>query len=147
MLLFLVAKVVVLARVPLDIAYGRAVRLMCPRCGQGKLFKGLHMVETCTGCGMKYEREPGYFLGSIYFNYGWTCMSMTVAYMVLHVALEIENTYVVPPLALYAFTFPVFFHRYARAIWLAFDCNFDHHNLADVDPASTANNEPPQNAE
>lgn len=143
-LLFLVAKVVVLARVPLDVAYGRALRLMCPRCGQGKLFKGLHMVENCSGCGMKYEREPGYFLGSIYFNYGWTCMSMTVAYMVLHVALEFENMYVVPPLALYAFTFPVFFHRYARAIWLAFDCNFDHHGLADVDPSSTANNEPPK---
>ncbi len=94
------------------------------------------MHERCAGCDFKYEREPGYFLGSIYFNYGWTCLSMTVAYMILHVALEIENLYVVPPLVTYAIGFPIFFHRYARAIWLAFDCNFDHYELQEQPPTS-----------
>ena len=131
-----------MARIPLDVAYSRALRLKCPRCGVGKLFKGWFMEERCSGCQFKYEREPGYFLGSIYFNYGWTCLSMTVAYMVLHVALEIENLYVVPPLALYAFSFPVFFHRYARAIWLAFDCNFDHHDLQDGSNPPPADSSP-----
>lgn len=102
------------------------------------------MHERCAGCGIKFEREPGYFLGSIYFNYGWTCMSMTVAYMILHVALGYENLYVVPPLVLYAVSFPVFFHRYARALWIAFDCNFDHHELEMPPPASPTESEIPR---
>jgi len=27
------------------------------------------MHETCPVCGLKYEREPGYFLGAMYFSY------------------------------------------------------------------------------
>jgi len=83
------------------------------------------MHERCSGCGVKYEREPGFFLGSIYINYGWTAFSMTVAYLVLHVALEFENIVVMPPLLIYVVAFPLFFHRYARSLWLAMDSQFD----------------------
>jgi hypothetical protein len=94
------------------------------------------MNEQCANCKFTYEREPGYFLGSSYINYGWTAFSMTVAYVVFHIALGFENLYVVPPLVVYFLTFPVFFHRYARALWLAFDCYFDHYDLdnVEVDP-------------
>ena len=27
------------------------------------------MYESCPVCGLKYEREPGYFLGAMYFSY------------------------------------------------------------------------------
>jgi hypothetical protein len=27
------------------------------------------MHERCPVCGLKYEREPGYFLGALYFSY------------------------------------------------------------------------------
>ena len=27
------------------------------------------MHEKCPVCGLKYEREPGYFLGAMYFSY------------------------------------------------------------------------------
>jgi len=28
------------------------------------------MCEQCPNCGLKFEREPGYFLGAMYISYG-----------------------------------------------------------------------------
>jgi len=28
------------------------------------------MRETCEACGLKFNREPGYFLGAMYISYG-----------------------------------------------------------------------------
>jgi Protein of unknown function (DUF983) len=28
------------------------------------------MQERCSNCGLKFEREPGYFLGAMYISYG-----------------------------------------------------------------------------
>ena len=87
------------------------------------------MKETCAGCGHKYEREPGYFLGTIYINYGWTSASMSAAYVFFHIILDLPNLYVLPPLCVYVVVFPMFFQRYARAFWIAFDCHWDHTEL------------------
>lgn len=41
-------------------------KLICPECGIGKLFeKGFRMYSHCTKCGLKYEREQGYFIGAM----------------------------------------------------------------------------------
>jgi uncharacterized protein (DUF983 family) len=48
---------------------------LCPRCRTGKIFRrsvwlfpGMH--ERCPECGLKFEREDGYFLGAMYISYG-----------------------------------------------------------------------------
>ena len=52
-----------------------ALRQRCPRCRKGPLFRAplwrgfLSMYERCPECGLRYEREPGYFLGAMYFSY------------------------------------------------------------------------------
>jgi hypothetical protein len=61
---------------------------------------------------------------------------MTIAYIVFHFAFALPNIYVVPPLLLYAIVFPVFFHRYARALWLAFDCFLDQTDLVESELAA-----------
>jgi uncharacterized protein (DUF983 family) len=122
-----------LAQVPFNVGYRRALRLRCPLCGNGRMFSGLiRMNERCSSCDFKFEREPGYFLGSTYINYGWTSVSLTIGYIVLHVILEYPNSYVMAPLVAWFVLFPMFFHRYARALWLAFDCFFDHSELRDM---------------
>src|SRR6266705_7122554 len=58
----------------------RAVRLLvwglclrCPRCGARSLFRTwFAMHERCAVCGLRFEREQGYFLGAMYINYGAT---------------------------------------------------------------------------
>jgi len=47
---------------------------LCPRCRQGPIFQGsilwfTPMRERCPVCGLKYEREEGYFLGAMYISY------------------------------------------------------------------------------
>jgi uncharacterized protein (DUF983 family) len=51
------------------------LRQLCPRCRDGKIFRksvflfpGMH--ERCPACDLKFEREPGYFLGAMYIGYG-----------------------------------------------------------------------------
>lgn len=122
-----------MARTSLDVSLKRAMKLQCPRCGDGKLFSGwFRMNEQCGRCSLQYEREPGYFLGSSYINYGWTAMSMMFAYLFLRYAMGYPNEYVLPPLILYIVVFPLVAFRYARAVWLAFDIYFDHTALSEL---------------
>ena len=47
----------------------------CPRCRiggifQSSIFRGFpKMCERCSICDLKFEREPGYFLGAMYFSF------------------------------------------------------------------------------
>lgn len=116
----------------------RALRLKCPRCGQSAMFTGLfRMVERCAHCGLKYEREPGYFLGSIYINYGVTALLLTVGWIVLRFRYEIESRWLAFGLATFLVVFQVFFFRYARALWLALDCLFDSSLFTDPPEVSS----------
>lgn len=99
------------------------------------MFTGLFsMRPECRHCGFKYEREPGYFLGSIYVNYGITAVVTTLSYLLFHFWLGLDNRIVVGPLVAFCVLFPTFFFRYARAYWLAMDCSFDSTNLPPLEP-------------
>src|SRR3982074_1067765 len=47
----------------------------CPRCRVGRIFHHSiflgfpKMYERCSVCHLRYEREPGYFLGAMYISY------------------------------------------------------------------------------
>ncbi|HUE16318.1 MAG TPA: DUF983 domain-containing protein [Planctomycetaceae bacterium] len=113
-------------RVSLGQLLTRAMRLRCPRCGGGKLFSGpFSMPAECPQCKLRYERAPGYFLGSIYINYGVTAVAITIGYLVLHVAMRYTNRQLAGPLVGFCIVFAIFFFRYARSLWLTLDCFFD----------------------
>jgi len=54
---------------------GDILRQRCPRCRMGSIFRysifrGFpKMQERCSVCDLKFEREPGYFLGAMYVSY------------------------------------------------------------------------------
>ncbi len=54
---------------------GGILRQLCPRCGQGKIFHtsifrlSPRLNERCPVCGLKFEREEGYFLGAMVVSY------------------------------------------------------------------------------
>lgn len=109
----------------------RALRLRCPRCGRGRLFTGLAtMPERCSECRLKFERAPGYYLGSIYVNYGMTAVLLLAIYFALHFGMDLSNEQLAFPLAAFCFAFPILSFRQARALWLALDCHFDASILA-----------------
>jgi hypothetical protein len=79
------------------------------------------MHETCANCGLTYQREPGYFLGSIYFNYGLTALLVTATFFGLFLGADISPDVLLWPLAAFCVLFPLWFFRYARSLWLGFD--------------------------
>jgi uncharacterized protein (DUF983 family) len=104
------------------ILLGRSLRLRCPLCGRGKLFRGwLSMHAQCSNCGVKFEREPGFFLGSIYINYGLTALIVALAYPVLLFNKIVgERPLLIGALA-FTVVFPLLLFPWARSLWLAFD--------------------------
>jgi len=52
------------------------LRQRCPRCRVGgifrySIFRGFpKMNDRCPVCDLKFDREPGYFLGAMYVGYG-----------------------------------------------------------------------------
>ncbi len=104
----------------------RALRLRCPRCGVGQLFRGwFTMHRHCPQCGFLYERDPGFFLGSTYLNYGFTSLSLTALYMILHFGYGWSNEVLAIPLLAWCAIVPLIVFRYARAWWLSMDSFLD----------------------
>ena len=100
----------------------RALRLRCVACGQGKPFTGIfRMEERCRSCGYRFEREPGYFMGSIYFNYMTTAAILISGIFLLEDGAGLDTRTVTIVLIAFAATFPVWFFRRARNLWIAFD--------------------------
>ena len=55
--------------------FSAILRQMCPRCRAARIFRKSiftgfpRMQELCPNCGLKFEREQGYFLGAMYISY------------------------------------------------------------------------------
>lgn len=79
------------------------------------------MHERCAACDLKYEREPGFFLGTIYFNYGLTSLVSAIAYPIAIFALKLPRTPTIVVIVAFVILFPMWFYRYARSLWLGFD--------------------------
>ena len=119
-------------KTPLGTIFSRAVRLRCPRCGGGRLFRGFFsMYESCPNCKLRYERGPGYFLGSTYINYGLTALLMTVGFVLLRFAAGIDKSLLIVPLGIFVVVFPMLFFRFSRSLWLGMDCFFDKTEFRD----------------
>jgi uncharacterized protein (DUF983 family) len=104
----------------------RAARLRCPTCGRGAIFRGwFAMNDQCASCGRRFARDPGYLLGSIYFNYGVTALLVVVMYFTMFFRNWLSDGQRLVVLSLFAVAFPMWFFRYARALWMAFDERWD----------------------
>jgi uncharacterized protein (DUF983 family) len=104
----------------------RGLRLLCPKCGQGSIFRGwFSMNARCPACGRLFDRAPGYLLGSIYVNYGITAMLVLAGYFGLYFSGTMQGRPLLATLTAFIVVFPLWFFRYARALWIAFDERWD----------------------
>lgn len=97
------------------------LRLRCPRCFEGRLFRGLFtMYPECGSCGLPFEREPGYYLGAMYFSYGFGVLAVApVTWYLIEIDVSLRTIALVCAAELTLLS-PLMF-RYARALWLHFD--------------------------
>ncbi len=61
---------------------------LCPRCRMTTIFRGsmlwlTPMHERCAVCGLRFEREPGYFLGAMYISYAMA-VPLLLAFLALY---------------------------------------------------------------
>jgi len=107
------------------------LRGACPRCREGAIFRlpvwrgYLSMHERCPVCALKYEREPGYFLGAMYVSY-LVSIPPVLALMLIfwRVAGWQFNLAVVAAFVAYLPAVP-FVTRAARVVWMYVDRHFD----------------------
>ena len=103
-----------------------AIEGKCPRCRKGDVFaysaynlsKFHKMHEECPSCGLKFEREPGFFTGAMYVNYAFS-IAIIVA---VGIALNIFNmynlhTFVLSVVGVVLVLLPLLF-RYSRILFL-----------------------------
>jgi hypothetical protein len=83
------------------------------------------MHEACAACGLDLRREPGFYLGSIYVNYGLTAVLTAGGYVGLLLAEAASPEELLAGGAAFCLVFPLWFFRYARSVWLAFDTYWD----------------------
>jgi uncharacterized protein (DUF983 family) len=120
---------------------GNGLRLRCPRCGVGALYrKPFSMWVNCQHCGLKFEREHGYFVGAMYINYAATCAVALPGFFILDLltAITIEQQLMiwVP----FAVIFPLLFFHHSRSLWLVLDHLFNPAaNIYSVPPKKTQN--------
>jgi hypothetical protein len=79
------------------------------------------MNANCPHCGVKFEREPGFFLGSIYINYGLTALIVAVAYPLLLFAGNLPERPLLLGAVAFTVAFPILLFPWARSLWLGFD--------------------------
>src|SRR2546421_11721596 len=97
----------------------RALRLQCPRCGEGKIFRRVLTYSEhteCPRCGLRYDPR-GESLAFMYVSTAFLTGVMVIVMLLMHPESIASGRMVVIPiaLALYVFTLPV---RKALAIAL-----------------------------
>ena len=104
----------------------RGIVRHCPRCGSGHLFSSwFRMKPRCPGCGMKFEREEGFWLGGYVINVALGEASILVLLAVL-IGMEANQAAINAVLflgigAFLAVSGPLIAFPYSRTIWSAID--------------------------
>lgn len=98
------------------------------------MFQGLfRMLPECPTCGLKFEREPGYFLGAIYINYAATVVCMLAGFFALDYLVNLSLTYQIIVWSSFGVVFPILFYRYSKSLWLCLDYLFSPVEEASVE--------------
>ena len=99
----------------------RGLTHRCPNCGGRTLFKSGRFFEVnqeCSQCGLKFERDEGFFLGSMSLNYGVTLVGFLTPVMLLAYFRVIGVTLAVVLAGAGSIGFPLLFYRSSRSWWL-----------------------------
>lgn len=96
----------------------RGLANRCPNCGGKTLFrtdKLLELNRECPQCGLKLEREEGFFLGAMALNYGVTCVVFLAPTALLWYYGVLGDTAAIVVALLGAFLLPVLLYRSSRS--------------------------------
>ena len=100
----------------------------CPQCHKGKVFneKSIFfnfgfpkMNEYCSHCNYKFEKEPGYFFGAMYVNYGLTVAQGIATYVIAQFFFkETFDLRIIPIIAVVILAMASINIRLSRLLWI-----------------------------
>lgn len=107
----------------------RALGRRCPRCGQRRIFdRWLSMRRECQRCGLRFEREEGYWLGAVALNLIVT-EGLFIGFLVLGIVTtwpDVPWTGLMVVLVTINIATPILFHPLSRTLWLAIERGVRH---------------------
>jgi uncharacterized protein (DUF983 family) len=95
----------------------------CPRCCQGTIYAaGMRMNPRCPVCDLLFDREPGYFLGSLYISYGMSSFLLMLGLLIGYMLFpDFDLGWMVLILGVLYLPFVPLMTQYARVLWIWFD--------------------------
>lgn len=110
-----------------SILFWRALLLRCPACAGGPLFSSWFTLRpNCPGCGLRLEREEGYYTGAMALN----LIVAELLWLAIFVGILVA-TWPTPPWTMLMWgsillmvLLPILFFPHSRTVWLAFDLLF-----------------------
>jgi uncharacterized protein (DUF983 family) len=118
--------------------------LRCPRCGAQSLFRTwFAMHKQCALCGLRFEREQGYFIGAMYINYGITVVLALIGFVGLEYWTRPSLTQQLVLWNVFGIVFPLLFFRHSRGLWLGFDYIFNPSATAEPEQDEMRHSPPP----
>lgn len=116
-----------------SVTLARILRVRCPRCGKGPIFRTFfRREECCSNCAWKFERESGFWVGGsevhMIASYGISVVLFIPLVVVLGPTLPVQLGvifgHIVCSLSLF---------RYSRATFIGLDFYFDPEARSDED--------------
>jgi uncharacterized protein (DUF983 family) len=91
----------------------------CPNCGNATLLaRWLRVHDRCRVCGLRFEKEEGFFLGALVFNYTVTALTMIIP-LVVAVYLRLVGMWTALAVAAaWCVAFPFLFYPTSKSLWL-----------------------------
>lgn len=99
----------------------------CPHCHQGRVFQDSNiftyrkdpMNKQCPVCEIRFEKEPGFFMGAMYISYGLGIFESFMSYFLFSWLINGNPSWAMTLLPLLPLLFLAPFNfRMARLVWL-----------------------------
>jgi uncharacterized protein (DUF983 family) len=98
----------------------------CPVCLRGTTFRGsITMNDNCPECGLRFEREQGYFLAALYIAYGLAVPVLSILTFICWLLDfgSVGRSFAIAILLFFPLSPLVF--RYSRVVWMHIDQAID----------------------
>ncbi|MDH5365634.1 MAG: DUF983 domain-containing protein [Cyclobacteriaceae bacterium] len=107
-------------------AYQAIIESKCPKCRKGDMFaysigiisKFTRMNEYCNVCGLRFEVEPGFFIGAMYISYAVTVSILFITGIFMWLFDITDLLFFITSVFVIIVTLLPFIFRYSRVLFL-----------------------------
>jgi uncharacterized protein (DUF983 family) len=113
--------------------------MRCPRCHEGEFFvahpynlkKVGDLHPTCPKCGLKYEKEIGFYFGAMYVSYGMGVALFVVMWLGFNLFFPYASTALqIAIISAVSLLVGPYFYALSKIIWANLFFGYDKHAIA-----------------